>query len=93
MSNQTQAAAPAGPKTLHFWMFATTAISTILTLGFWIGGIVFVTRKPIGLPTGAQQSSNESNSTDGKSLSPQQQEDLSEIDRLEMWLNTIDRER
>jgi hypothetical protein len=32
VSNQTQAPAPVVPETIHIWMFATAAISTILAI-------------------------------------------------------------
>jgi hypothetical protein len=94
VSNQTQAPAPAVPQTIHIWMFATAAISTILviphaiaaatwhwpptianlhyiiTLGFWIAGVAFVTRSP--------------NST------AIDESKMSEVDKLEMWLRLTD---
>lgn len=60
-----------------------------MTLGLWIGGIVFVARRPtrhdVIIP--AQQEDS------ARPMSPGQQKQLSEIDRLEAWLNLTDEGR
>jgi hypothetical protein len=97
------------PQTIHIWMFASAAASTVfviphaiiatmwhwppistnlhfaVTLGFWIAGVVFVTRKASSTPP----RSNSSNLRRA-SPTPARRKQLSEIDELEALLSRID---
>lgn len=57
-----------------------------ITLGFWIGGIVFATRRPVELVATAPLSPE----SDAQTREPHQRRTPNEVDVLEAWLNLTD---
>jgi hypothetical protein len=57
-----------------------------ITLGFWIGGIVYATSRPVKSATAA----SEQLKFDALPLAPDLKKSISEVDALEAWLNRTD---
>ncbi|MEV6879713.1 hypothetical protein [Amycolatopsis sp. NPDC051128] len=70
------------------WPSTLANLHMLITLGFWLAGVVFVTRK-----SNADAPESNSSISEELVLTNRQREQLSEVDRLEVWLNMIDKER
>jgi len=68
------------------WPPTIANLHYVITLGFWIVGVVFVTRRPIEFVEGTSPQQE----ADARPLSPEQRKAMSEIDRLNALLDLTD---